>query len=347
MKPAALLALFVALPISAATISLSPSTPKAGDSVVVTVRDNGSTVCPQTAQTARLTGQLLQIDFAVTPAGCIQACPPFVMPLAYTTQPFTFSEAKPYTIEYAFTGCDGKRTVIATKQVLVRPQCAFDRSLTVTPPLVAGGLAELKWCDPSYSPFPDAGESAKAYRLFLVREGEAPILVYEGDKTDATVRLAASDDGATGSFVEADICDITIAGCRETSKVLKSNVLPLTVAANDVCSFGGAALCLDNRFSVMARFHTDAGSSPAHPVPMTKESGYFWFFGPQNAEVVVKVVDACGFTSNFWFFAAGMTDVGVDLVVLDTKTGAVRRYSSPAGSAFKAIQDTNAFAGCQ
>ena len=56
--------------------------------------------------------------------------------------------------------------------------------------------------------------------------------------------------------------------------MLKSNVLPLDIAPNDVCSFGGAALCLDNRFSVTARFHTDSGSSPAHAVPMTKESGY-------------------------------------------------------------------------
>jgi len=76
---------------------------------------------------------------------------------------------------------------------------------------------------------------------------------------------------------------------------------------------------------------------------MTKESGYFWFFGPQNAEIVVKIVDACSLSSNFWFFAAGMTDVGVDLVVRDTKTGAVRRYSTPLGSAFTPIQDTSAF----
>jgi hypothetical protein len=346
MKPAIILALFVALPLSAATLTLQPSTPKAGDSVVVTVHGVGTGNCPPTTRSAKLVGQTLTIEEKVV-GECVP-CPAIALPFAFSVDPVTFADAMPYTVEYVYTDCLGKRSVLATKQVLVTPKCAFDRSLAFAS-VGAQSSASLVWCDPSYSPFPDFGQNATAYRVFLVREGDAPILVHEAgasEGTQALIRLADNEAGVTGVFAEAVMCNVTIAGCSGTAAVLKSNVLPLNVAPNDGCSFGGAALCLDNRFSVTVRFHTDTGSSPAHPVPMTKESGYFWFFGPQNAEVVVKVVDACSFTSNFWFFAAGMTDVGVDLVVLDTKTGAVHRYSSPAGSAFKAIQDTSAFATC-
>jgi hypothetical protein len=348
MKPGLLLSLLLALPLAADTITLQPSTPKAGDSVVVTVHGIGTGNCPPTTRTAKLVGHTLTIEEKVT-GECV-ACPAIALPFAFSVDPVTFADAQPYTIDYVYTECTGKSRTAATKSVLVTPSCAFDRSLaSATPPVQPQSSLSLRWCDPSYSPFPDFGQSATAYRVFLVRDGDAPILVHEADAghgTQALIKLAGNEANVKGVFAEAVMCNVTIAGCRDTF-TLKSNVLPLNAAPDDGCSFGGTALCLANRFSVTARYHTAAGSSPANPVAMTKESGYFWFFGPDNAEVVVKIVDACGFTNNFWLFASGMTDVGVDLVVKDTKTGAVQRYSSPAGTAFAPIQDTNAFAGCQ
>ena len=347
MRTSVLLALVFAAPLSAATISLSPSTPKAGDSVVITVHDLGS-FCPPSTVTSSINGQLISVDVVANPATCgLVACPTVVLPVTWVAPAVTMTEAMPYTIQYAVTPCGGKRTVVSTTSVLVRPSCAFDRSLTVLQPTSAP--LTFSWCDPSYSPFPDAGESATAYRIFVVKGGEAPVLVNEqsAEKTSASVALTnAEAEGAKGAFVEAELCEITIAGCRGSS-VIRSNVVPLDVAPLGPCSLGGAALCLGGRFSVRAHFNTAAGSSsPAHPVPLTKDGGYFWFFGPDNPEVTVKIVDACSFTKNFWFFAAGMTDVGVDLVVQDTKTGVVRHYSNPAGAPFAPIQDTNAFAGC-
>jgi len=108
----------------------------------------------------------------------------------------------------------------------VRPSCAFDRSLTVAK--TPSGALEFAWCDPSYSPFPDTGQSATAYRIFVVREGEAPILVHEqSGGTTATVALTNHEAAAKSVFVEASLCDITIAGCRDTAATLKSNVVRL------------------------------------------------------------------------------------------------------------------------
>lgn len=111
---------------------------------------------------------------------------------------------------------------------------------------------------------------------------------------------------------------------------------------------GDTALCLQGgRFKVTAEWDTPAGQSgtgKAHQ--LTDETGYFWFFAESNVEVVVKVLDACGAFGRFWVFAAGLTDVGVELRVEDTATGAVRTYPHPAGKPFQALQDTNAFATC-
>lgn len=343
----ALFSLFLSVSVSAATISLSPSTPRAGDSVVVTIHDTGS-LCPTYVVSSKVSGQTLIVDAVANPASCAFACPAVAVPVTFTAPAATLPAALPYSVEYAVTDCSGKRNVVATKPVLVRPAsgCAFDRSLTVTK--TTSGTLAFSWCDPSFSPFPDFGESVTSYRAYLVKEGEAPILVAEQSSgTTANVKLTDREAGATSAFVEASLCNVTIAGCGGTASILKSNVVPIDVAPADGCSFGGAALCLGGRFSVTARYHTASGSSPATPVPMTPESGYFWFFGPNNAEVTVKVVDACSFNSRFWIFAAGMTDVGVDLTVLDTKSGIVKRYSAPAGKPFQPILDTDAFATCQ
>lgn len=102
------------------------------------------------------------------------------------------------------------------------------------------------------------------------------------------------------------------------------------------------------RFEVSVSWRTATGSGDASGRGLTESSGWFYFFGPDNPELVVKVLDACdleGFGS-WWFFAAGMTDVGVEITVGDKASGEVRRYSSPPGRPFQPIRDTAAFNAC-
>ena len=108
-----------------------------------------------------------------------------------------------------------------------------------------------------------------------------------------------------------------------------------------------AHLCLSgNRFQVAATWSTGAGSGPGHAVSLTPDTGYFWFFDATNVEVVLKVLDGCGFNHHFWVFAGGLTNVQVHLSVMDTLTGAVKTYDNPQGKAFQPVQDTSAFATC-
>jgi hypothetical protein len=113
------------------------------------------------------------------------------------------------------------------------------------------------------------------------------------------------------------------------------------------CTANPTTLCLSKgRFIVTAQWKTAGGSGTGQAVPITSDTGYYWFFGSTNVEMVVKVIDACSFSNRYWVFAGGLTDVNVTLTVMDTKNGAVRTYTNPMGVAFQPIQDTNAFATC-
>ncbi len=118
---------------------------------------------------------------------------------------------------------------------------------------------------------------------------------------------------------------------------------------SDACVSGDEILCLlGRRFQVEVLWVTADGTGMGQAVTLTGAAGYFWFFSPENIELVVKVLDACtleGFNT-FWVFAAGLTDVEVTLKVTDTETDQVREYSSPLGEAFQPITDTAAFATC-
>jgi hypothetical protein len=111
------------------------------------------------------------------------------------------------------------------------------------------------------------------------------------------------------------------------------------------CTPGPTTLCLNGgRFRVEAdwrRVNGDTGLGQA--VPLTSDSGYFWFFNSANIELVVKVLNACSVNDHYWVFAGGLTNVEVVLTVTDTNTGAQRVYNNPLGTAFEPLQDTGAF----
>jgi hypothetical protein len=120
----------------------------------------------------------------------------------------------------------------------------------------------------------------------------------------------------------------------------------LTTAAGP-CSSDATTFCAGSgsRFKVQVTWNTpDGKSGPGQAVALTGDTGYFWFFSSNNVEMVIKVVDGRALNGKFWVFAAGLTNVGVAITVVDTSTGAVRTYTNAQGVAFLPIQDTSAFA---
>lgn len=104
----------------------------------------------------------------------------------------------------------------------------------------------------------------------------------------------------------------------------------------------------EGRFLVEAQwrdFQDDEG--PGVGTPLTRDSGYFWFFDADNVEVLVKVLDACVDPfQHFWVFSAGLTNVEVTLTVTDTWADETRTYVNPLTRPYAPVLDTAAFATC-
>ena len=113
------------------------------------------------------------------------------------------------------------------------------------------------------------------------------------------------------------------------------------------CVSGGANLCLNGgRFQVTTRWRTSQSSGPGQGVQLTDDSGFVWFFSPANIELTIKVLNGCGLNGRYWVFVGGLTNVGVEVFVTDTLSGAGRGYSNPLNTTFAPVLDTNAFATC-
>jgi len=111
-----------------------------------------------------------------------------------------------------------------------------------------------------------------------------------------------------------------------------------------------SALCLSgNRFLVSSKWWTisDGNRGNGTIVPgSSADSGNVWFFGPNNWELLVKVLDGCPVNNRKWVFSAATTDQHYVLVVTDVKSGQTKRYFNYGGNAAPAITDTEAFATC-
>jgi CSLREA domain-containing protein len=120
------------------------------------------------------------------------------------------------------------------------------------------------------------------------------------------------------------------------------------VEAGSACQAGGSELCLGegDRFRVTARWTTRDGSGPARSLPLTRDTGAFWFFNPANLEIVLKVLDGCAVNDRYWVFLSGLTNVGVEVTVRDTLSGKTWTDSHPAGTALPARLDTDALDIC-
>ncbi len=175
-------------------------------------------------------------------------------------------------------------------------------------------------------------------------------------------RLEASDDKLSGKSVfpgtEASWgraeSNPVVSGPVVSDPVVSGPVLSRPSVSNPVASeVGGVIPCVplcfhDGRFTVTAEWETGDQSGVAQAVPLTDDTGTFWFFSPDNIEVVVKVLDACGLDpfNNFWVFAAGLTDVRVTLRVTDTLTFETQEWVNPQGGAFQPIRETQSFRSC-
>ncbi|HXT50207.1 MAG TPA: hypothetical protein VN811_04150, partial [Thermoanaerobaculia bacterium] len=124
----------------------------------------------------------------------------------------------------------------------------------------------------------------------------------------------------------------------------------VTVAPPGSCAPTDTTLCLhDRRFAVTATWRDFAGhTGVGHALvpPGSDGSGLFWFFGAENAELTVKVLDGCAVNQHWWVFLASGSSVDYEVTVTDTRSGAQRKYTNPLGVQAPLATDLEAFAAC-
>jgi hypothetical protein len=175
--------------------------------------------------------------------------------------------------------------------------------------------------------------------------------------------------GPFGALVYFDEGPGNCAGVSETAGVFPPIVLVahggagLTINQKNLsaqrCIPSDTVLCLDDspgdqRFKVTASYHTaQAGglSGTGQAVPLanlgTDHGGMFWFFSPDNPEMLVKILNGCSTTDHFWAYISAGTNVAFTVTVEDTALANVAKtYTNPDRTPALPIQDTLALASC-
>ncbi len=115
------------------------------------------------------------------------------------------------------------------------------------------------------------------------------------------------------------------------------------------CVADERTLCLSGgRFQVRVSWRTGQGQTgQGQVVPgASDDSGLFWFFAPDNWELLIKVLDGCELNDRYWVFFAALTNVEFTLTVTDSQNGQSKQYVNPLNVTAPTTTDVNALAVC-
>jgi hypothetical protein len=107
-----------------------------------------------------------------------------------------------------------------------------------------------------------------------------------------------------------------------------------------------SSLCLQGHFFLTAKFRVGApgtAEGAAQTVAVSNPgSGLFWFFSPDNWELMVKVIEGCGLNNQWWVFSAATTNVFYRLEATDVQSAQTKIYFNYPGPPAPAVTDTSA-----
>ena len=199
----------------------------------------------------------------------------------------------------------------------------------------------------------DAVVQDEAEDLWRARSGEAVRFVSTSTGAVASVHWDFGD-GTTSRRSTVDhvwqrpgFYDVvlTVSGAGSESSVARTYLVEAG-EPRGTCVAGPETICLqDARYEVSVEWRTSEGESGAGRVVHagTNDSGMFSFFGRDNWEILVKVLNGCSINGHHWVYAASATDLGYAIRVVDTATGDMREYGNEAGRVASAVADETAF----
>ena len=148
-----------------------------------------------------------------------------------------------------------------------------------------------------------------------------------------------------------DICETLVADdlaagpCRYAPNFIFPD-LDDRIRPRDVCVSDVTTLCLGDgdRFRVRINWETQQSQTGDGKKATldTQDTGSFWFFEPNNIEMVIKTIDGRQDNGRLWIFYGSLTDVKFEMTVTDVETALIKIYTKPLGD-FASVGDTNAF----
>jgi hypothetical protein len=338
--------LFFAAGVSqATTLTFNPATPTPADTVEITVINQGCSPFLETEVRAAKAGAngLIRIGI-VDVCDCI-ATPPLTPPLKAQIGPLPLGT---YTTELLAVArneedptCTGS-TLVETGQLVVSNSGQIG-ALRTEPGRPRAGEAVTAvvstYCPMAWLP------------VQIQTEGSHRVVLIEEDPFGAVPPVPCSSN-PTAFEHRFSLGPLEAGSYRLRVLPPPVHVLPPfsvhTEHAFTVGPPGPGLLLQGDRFRVRATWRSsERGPTEAVAVPLTRESGYFWFANADNVELVAKVLDGCAVNDRFWVFLAGLTNLGVTVTVEDTLTGATQSYTNALGTPFFPVQDTDAFEGCE
>jgi hypothetical protein len=188
---------------------------------------------------------------------------------------------------------------------------------------------------------------------FWVFAGALTDLEYWLEVTDSgtggsgTVRIYHNSQGDTRGFADTGFPATGASDAKEVSS-LSPKVAPVTQTGTGgtggmgACVADARTLCLLGRYEVEVTWKTSAGQTGAGTaVPDSDNAGFFWFFGPENLELVVKVLDGTPVNGKVWVFYGSLSDLEYTVRITDTQTGRFKTWRNQQGS-LSGAADTSA-----
>lgn len=165
------------------------------------------------------------------------------------------------------------------------------------------------------------------------------------DSATGAVRLYHNRAGDTRGFADTGFpgSAASQADVKEIAQISQKTppVMETLTVSTGVCVADARTLCLMGRYEVEVTWKTATQAGVGTAVPDSGNTGFFWFFGPENLELVVKVLDGTGINGKAWVFYGSLSDVEYTVRVTDTQTGKVKTYRNQQGN-LSGVADTSA-----